>query len=350
MRSRVIHLVDDNKLGGVNLALQSLCASQLKDDFDFSIITIDLTDYWPKRFKADVLILHTAVSWQKLPGLFLFRLANIATPIFYQEHHYCAGFMQHEVSHHWRFFLMLTLSYRLMSKVLAVSVAQGYWLLENRLVKEANLVVLKQARPVDAVLSLPDNGLCLPIQLGAYGRFHKQKGFDLLIKAMAHIPAEKVKLNLAGECEMLPYLQSLAAKVNNVTLVGEIDNVPLFLSHCDAVIIPSRWEPFGLICQESIAAGKAILTTRVDGLQEQVMPLIIEEDSSIFFIDLTQAGLVQGLERLITQAEKKLAGGSKVSCLSGLNDQERAIASKRWLQLVDAWKHLLTSELVKKTH
>lgn len=149
---------------------------------------------------------------------------------------------------------------------------------------------------------------------------------------------------------MLPYLQSLAAKLDNVTLVGEIDNVALFLFHCDAVIIPSRWEPFGLICQESIAAGKAILTTRVDGLQEQVMPLMMTEHerSSISFIDLTQAGLVQGLEKLITQAETKLARGHKVTHLSGLNDQERAIASKRWIQMVDAWKYLLTTELNKK--
>ncbi|NRD72522.1 glycosyltransferase [Shewanella sp. VB17] len=346
----MIHLVDDNKLGGVNLALQSLCASQLKDHFEFSIVNIDLTDFWPKRFKADVLILHTAASWRKLPGLFLFRLANIGTPIFYQEHHYSAGFMQHEVSHHKRFYLMLRLSYYLMHKVLAVSAAQGRWLLDHRLLKESKLVVIKQARPVDALLSLPDTPLCLPIQLGAYGRFHKQKGFDLLIKAMAYVPAEKIELHLAGEGEMLPYLQSLAAKLDNVTLVGEIDNVALFLFHCDAVIIPSRWEPFGLICQESIAAGKAILTTRVDGLQEQVMPLMMTEHerSSISFIDLTQAGLVQGLEKLITQAETKLARGHKVTHLSGLNDQERAIASKRWIQMVDAWKYLLTTELNKK--
>ncbi|MEC4727481.1 glycosyltransferase [Shewanella sp. D64] len=352
MRPRVIHLVDDNKLGGVNLALKSLCESKLARDFDFSVLNINFKFWLPKRFDADILIIHAAASWRKLPGFILLKLCNIGIPIFYQEHHYCEGFMTHESRNHWRFFLMLKLSYFLMKRVLAVSAAQGRWLLDNELIKVNKLAVLMQARPVDDLLSLPDKPFAFPLQLGAYGRLHKQKGFDLLMQAMSEIPPDKVELRLAGSGEMSAGLALMAAGLNNVTLVGEIEDVPLFLSSCDAVVIPSRWEPFGLICQESIVAGKVIVTTSVDGLLEQLLALPLErregEDSSVFFTEQTKASLVQALENMIAKAERKSVKGDGVTSLSGLIYEERAVAAQRWPQLVKAWGNLLTSELEKE--
>jgi glycosyltransferase involved in cell wall biosynthesis len=349
LRPRVIHLVDDNKLGGVNLALKSLCESRLAQDFDFSLLNINLKFWLPKRFDADILVIHAAASWRKLPGFLLLRLVNIGIPIFYQEHHYCQGFMIHESRNQWRFLLMLKLSYFLMNKVLAVSVAQGHWLLAHRLLKESKLVVLKQARSVDALLSLPEKPLSFPLQLGAYGRLHKQKGFDILIEAMTQIPSDKVELRVAGSGEMLALLASMAAELNNVSLIGEIDNVPLFLSSCDAVVIPSRWEPFGLICQESIAAGKFIITSSVDGLQEQVAELVQarggEERFSIMLADISVASVVQAIESMIEQAEQQLNTEGVTGNFSGLSDDNRVLATRRWPQLVDDWGTLLFSEL-----
>ncbi|MBW8183093.1 glycosyltransferase family 4 protein [Shewanella nanhaiensis] len=346
MRPRVLHLIDDCKLGGVNLALKSLCESRLTEDFEFSILHIDLASHRIKRFEADIIVLHTSSSWKKLPGFVLLSLKNRGIPILLQEHHYCEGFVIHEQPNKWRFFLMLRLSYTLMDRVLAVSAAQARWLLGNRLVNADKLVVLKQARPVNALLSLPEKALSFPIQLGAYGRLHKQKGFDLLLKAMEKLPAEKVELRLAGSGEMSLLLDSMAATQDNVTLIGEIEDVPQFLSSCDAVIIPSRWEPFGLICQESLAAGKAIVTSSVDGLPEQlaeVLATIGREDSSVLFTDQTVTALVGALECLISQAEHKLEI-EKESCLSNLIYEERCLAAKRWPTLVEAWRELLFSE------
>ncbi len=105
--------------------------------------------------------------------------------------------------------------------------------------------------------------------LAAYGRFHPQKGFDLLIKAMQQVKSP-CRLLLAGEGEQLDELNALAAKVTNVEIVGKIDDVPSFLQACDAVIIPSRWEPFGLIFIESLAMNKPIISSQVDGLGDQI--------------------------------------------------------------------------------
>ncbi|ACA85090.1 glycosyl transferase group 1 [Shewanella woodyi ATCC 51908] len=346
MRPRVLHLIDDCKLGGVNLALKSLCESRLAEDFEFSITHIDLATHRIKRFEADIIVLHTSSSWRKLPGFISLCFKNRGTPLLLQEHHYCEGFVAHELPNKWRFFLMLKLSYTLMDRVLAVSVAQAKWLLDNRLVNADKLVVLKQARPVNTLLSLPEKALSFPIQLAAYGRFHKQKGFDLLLKAMEKLPSEKVELRLAGSGEMSPLLDSMAATLENVTLIGEIEDVPLFLSSCDAVVIPSRWEPFGLICQESIAAGKMIVTTSVDGLSEQLAELLAtrgDEELSVLLTEQSVNGLVDALECLISQAEHKLAV-EKVRCLSNLTYEDRCIAAKCWPTLVETWRELLFSE------
>ena len=62
----------------------------------------------------------------------------------------------------------------------------------------------------------------------------------------------------------------LAKDLPHVKLLGAIGDVPAFLANCDVIIIPSRWEPWGLVCLEAKAAGKPIVMFAVDGLKEQV--------------------------------------------------------------------------------
>lgn len=47
-------------------------------------------------------------------------------------------------------------------------------------------------------------------------------------------------------------------------------DVPDFLSRCDVVAIPSRWEAGGLINIGAREAGRPILVSPVDGLPEQL--------------------------------------------------------------------------------
>jgi len=107
------------------------------------------------------------------------------------------------------------------------------------------------------------------IILGAYGHFDTQKGFDLLLKAISKLPKSKFHLLLAGDGVQKGELQTLAEGVEQVTLCGPITDVPAFLERCDLIVIPSLYEPFGLVCMEAKAASKPVIVTNVDGLPEQ---------------------------------------------------------------------------------
>ncbi|MGS0730871.1 glycosyltransferase family 4 protein, partial [Shewanella sp. 0m-11] len=77
MRPTVIHLVDDIKLGGVNLALTSLAASRLQQSFSFQRVVSQFNKPQFKRYQADVIVVHGAVNWRKLPAFLALKLANI---------------------------------------------------------------------------------------------------------------------------------------------------------------------------------------------------------------------------------------------------------------------------------
>ena len=71
-----------------------------------------------------------------------------------------------------------------------------------------------------------------------------------------------------GQDEQL--IKDLARDLPHVKLLGAIEDVPAFLADCDVIVIPSRWEPWGLVCLEAKAAGKPVVVFAIDGLTEQV--------------------------------------------------------------------------------
>lgn len=349
MRPQVIHLVDDKKLGGVKLALESQSESSLKQTFDFKICTLNLHSWFPRRYRADVICLHAAASWRKLPGLCLLRLANIGTPLLYQEHHYSECFVKHRVATPWRFLLMLKLSYRLMTRVLAVSDAQANWMKRENLTAQNKLIVMGQAKDVTPFLMLPAKPIGRPVVLGAYGRFDSQKGFDLLLEAMSQLSPEKVELRLAGGGEELEELEAKWASLPHVRFVGEVHDVPQFLCGCDAVVIPSRWEPFGLTCQESLTAGKTIITSGVDGLNEQLEEIeslgLNRTGDLIRIAELTPEKIVEAIDKLIDRAEALLGDNKESNASLGLSRQARQIVAARWPVLLEKWRQTLNQHL-----
>lgn len=111
------------------------------------------------------------------------------------------------------------------------------------------------------------------------GQAVPRKGFDVLIRALAiTCDAPRVRVVLACRCfdrESSRYLQSLmelGARLGCNADLRFIDPVyvdRLFLA-CDAVVIPSRSEPFGRVAVEAMAAGKPVVCTQVQGLEEIV--------------------------------------------------------------------------------
>ena len=111
------------------------------------------------------------------------------------------------------------------------------------------------------------------------GRLAHRKGVDLLLGAMAKLPAGRgIQLVIAGtgdeqsSLETLATRSGLADRVRFVGRVGGADKVYL-LQNALFTVMPSRvWEAFPLVVLESYAAGRPIVGTDIPGIADLVQP------------------------------------------------------------------------------
>ena len=96
------------------------------------------------------------------------------------------------------------------------------------------------------------------------GRLHRQKGFDVLADATTDLPSTRVVI--AGEGA------ERAQLAHRLQLIGSQDRngLRLWLAACDVVVVPSRYEAFGIFAAEALAAGCALVCSDVPGLRECV--------------------------------------------------------------------------------
>ena len=80
------------------------------------------------------------------------------------------------------------------------------------------------------------------------GRFHENKGFDILIKSMTFLP--DYKLLLVGNGSLKDHYINLINTLNlknRIKIYEWTDNISSFLNSSSMLICPSRHEPFGNI-------------------------------------------------------------------------------------------------------
>lgn len=332
MKPKVLQLLGDNEMGGIKSALNSLINSQLSEQFEF--ITYTLAESKPilHTLQADITILHHACSWRDLSIFWSLRRLTPRSKVVIHEHHYSAGFEQLNVSSLARFRLMLKLSYGLADIVVAVSQAQSQWMQQHQLVSQNKIITIPQCRDLTNFLSLPSKPINHPLTLAAYGRFCSQKGFDDLLKAMKLLPPLSVKLHLGGSGVQYAELQELAAGLNNLQFFGKVTDVPSFLAQCDAVVIPSRWEPWGTVCVEAKAAGKPVIVSNIDGLTEQV------QNCGILVPSRDCGELAQAIASFSQQSNQTIAAWG----ISG-----RQSVSGAWEKYLHNWENLLWNLLKK---
>jgi glycogen(starch) synthase len=135
----------------------------------------------------------------------------------------------------------------------------------------ANGVDLREIR------SAPPERMARPYIL-ALGRHVRQKGFDALLDAYSDglgARAGAPDLVIAGDGPELPALQARASSLGlsrRVHFPGRCDRsrTAALFNGCEFFVLPSRHEPFGIVCLEAMAAGKATVATRVGGVPEVV--------------------------------------------------------------------------------
>lgn len=147
----------------------------------------------------------------------------------------------------------------------------------------------------------------------AAGRFSDYvKGADLLYRAFCDCYRENpsVHLYIAGD------EQRFAGMLNNLpqtacTFLGWLPRTQLLaqMKAADVVVVPSRYEPFGLVAIEAMAMGTPVIAMAIGGLAE-----IIHHEKTGWLCDPREGSL--GLKKAMQQAivqKNKLAGMGKVS-------------------------------------
>lgn len=105
------------------------------------------------------------------------------------------------------------------------------------------------------------------------GRLVYEKGADLLIETVPAVlrEAPDTRFVIAGKGPLLPRLERRVAELHigsHVTLAGFLDDDDrdkLYVV-ADCCVFPSRYEPFGIVALESMAAGTPVIVTDVGGL------------------------------------------------------------------------------------
>jgi glycosyltransferase involved in cell wall biosynthesis len=323
---KVLHILGSKGMGwtgGISATLNSLAQSRLANWMELRQTDPEQASTILADWRPDLLIWNRASSWRGIPELITRRgLRQILV-----EHHYSSGFEQHRVPCKWRFRAMLRLTYGLMDRVVAISAGQQQWLQIQALVDPNKLRLIRSSRTLDPFLQIPEKPNsegCFT--LGAYGRLTAQKGFDCLIQAVQQLPVGAVQLYIGGQGTEEVALKQLAKAHPYIHFLGRIDDIPQFLSDCDAVVIPSRWEPWGNVCLEARAAARPVLVTDVDGLAEQA------NACGLKVIPGNVDALAQGIRMLMRATPKQRQGWVK---------QGRMSASRAWEEYVDAWENLL---------
>ncbi len=110
------------------------------------------------------------------------------------------------------------------------------------------------------------------------GRMAHQKGPDLLLEAVPHVLRRRYDVHFVycgGGAGMIDHIRGRADYLgvgHHVHVLGRVpdDVMEMWMKNCDVVAIPSRNEPFGIVCLEAWAAGKPVVLTDVGGMSEIV--------------------------------------------------------------------------------
>ena len=158
------------------------------------------------------------------------------------------------------------------------------------------------------------------------GRFDPRKGIETLVRSFAKVAtADTVtpyRLVIVGgshteqadnweQARIQQLVQELGIAAQT-TFVGAVshERLPLFYTAADVCVIPSHYEPFGLVAIEAMACGTPVIASNVGGLKFTVVPgetglLVSPQDIDGFAIAIEQ--VVLGSTTWSAQASTKAA-------------------------------------------
>jgi D-inositol-3-phosphate glycosyltransferase len=142
------------------------------------------------------------------------------------------------------------------------------------------------------------------------GRFDPRKGIETLVRSFANLVGsglDAVRLIIVGgseagqadgiERDRIGALVAELGITDSVTFAGRVghDALPIYYTAADVSVIPSHYEPFGLVAIEAMACGTPVVASDVGGLKFTVLP----EETGLLVPPQDVVGFEQAIARVL---------------------------------------------------
>lgn len=146
------------------------------------------------------------------------------------------------------------------------------------------------------------------------GRFDPRKGIETLVRAVGESQLrnhDKLKLIICGgsrpgqsdgfERERIESIVNELGLRDRTTFPGRISQeiLPTYYAAADVCVVPSHYEPFGLVAIEAMASGTPVVASDVGGLQFTVLP----EETGLLAPPQDVPAFATAIDRIITNQQ-----------------------------------------------
>lgn len=155
-------------------------------------------------------------------------------------------------------------------------------------------------------------GIDLDTKMVVYvGRFDPRKGIETLVRAVDQLQSAKcdrdLRLVIGGgsrpgrsdgqERDRIAGIVNRLGMESFTEFPGRIsdDDLPIYYAAADVVVVPSHYEPFGLVAIEAMASGTPVVASDVGGLQFTVL----SEQTGLRVPAKDVAGFAQAIQRIL---------------------------------------------------
>ena len=141
-----------------------------------------------------------------------------------------------------------------------------------------------------------------------------RKGFGPLIRAVAAVGDQRLRVDVVGRADIASYAGEIAALglTDRVRWHGPTGDAAAWYAASDVLTLPTQYEPFGLVIVEALATGLPVITTRLAGAADAVQPGVngLLQDDPYDVDEL--AGLLQRASDDATRAQWTSTAASSV--------------------------------------
>jgi D-inositol-3-phosphate glycosyltransferase len=192
------------------------------------------------------------------------------------------------------------------------------------------------------------------------GRFDRRKGIETLVRATSELRSQleqgeeinpkNLKLLIVGgsdpqeadgaerqRIEQIVTDLDLSANTEFIGMVGH-DRLPLYYTAADVCVIPSHYEPFGLVAIEAMACGTPVVASAVGGLKFTV----ISEETGLLVPPHDPSGFACAIGRILTDD----LWARKIRKQAAVRVQQNFSWTGVAIQLSDLYRRLLAQSLI----